>query len=72
MNNARTKIRQVEEIMDLEEGILSMDTRLDSLEEWDSLAVISLLALLDRSEGKSVDMRKIKQAVTVGDLVDLL
>ena len=72
MDDIQTKIHQIEEIMDLEESILSVDTRLDELEEWDSLAVISLLALLDRSKGKAVDMQKIKRAVTVGDLIDLL
>lgn len=41
--NSEQKIKALEEILDLEEGTLSVNTNLKDLEEWDSVAFFRLL-----------------------------
>lgn len=64
------KLDTLEELLDIEKGTLSEETALDQLSEWDSLAVITLIAMLDEKYGKSVTPKKIKEFKTVKDILD--
>ncbi len=64
------KLDTLEELLDIEKGTLSEETALDQLSEWDSLAVITLIAMLDEKYGKSVTPKKIKEFKTVKDIID--
>lgn len=50
---------------------LSLDMALADLEEWDSLAIISLISLFDAQLGRKVSGNDLRGAVFVRDLVRL-
>lgn len=66
------KIKMIEEILDLEEGTLTEETVLRDLEDWDSVAVISFIALLDDEFNKIVKGTVIREQKTVADLMALM
>lgn len=68
----KEKIRIIEQVMDLEEQDLEENSRLDEFDEWDSLAVISFLSLMDSKFHKSVNIEKLKKAEIVLDLLALM
>lgn len=71
MTEAR-KIEMLEEMMELEAGTLKADTVLSDIEEWDSIALISFIALMDDEFDKVIKGSVIKQAKTVADLMALM
>ena len=66
-----TFLEKMADILDAEEEI-SFDTELSGLEEWDSLSIVSYIAMANASSGMKVDVKKVREAVTIGDLYDLL
>lgn len=66
------KIEMLEEMMELEAGTLKADTVLSDIEEWDSIALISFIALMDDEFDKVIKGSVIKQAKTVADLMALM
>ena len=71
MNDAK-KIEMLEEMMELEHGTLNVDTKLSDLEEWDSIALISFIALIDDEFDKVLRASVVKQSKTVSDLMALM
>lgn len=63
------KLSLIEEILDVEEGSLTAETPLDSVEEWDSIARLSLIAMLDDEFGKSISSKELKALRTVADIL---
>lgn len=61
----------LDETLELEPGTLTGDETLESLESWDSLAVISFIALVDDAMGVVVEGEKLARAKTVEDLLTL-
>ncbi len=61
----------LDEALELDPGTLTGEETLESLESWDSLAVISFIALVDESMGVVVEGEKLAQAKTVADLLAL-
>lgn len=47
---------------------LSLDTELETLEEWDSLAIMSTMAFLEANFGVSTTMVDYEQMKTIGDI----
>ena len=66
-----TFLEKMADILDAEEEI-SFDTELSGLEEWDSLSIVSYIAMANARCGMKVDVKKVREAVTIGDLYDLL
>ncbi len=66
------KIELLEDMLDLESGTLKPDTALKDLEEWDSIALISFIALVDDEFDRVVKGTVIKQQKTVADLMALM
>ena len=66
------KIELLEDMLDLESGTLKPDTALKDLEEWDSIALISFIALVDDEFDRVVKVTVIKQQKTVADLMALM
>lgn len=64
-------LSKLEELMDTEEK-LSMETSLETVEEWDSLSYIAYMAFCVQSAGKNVSPAKVKAAQTVEDLYRLM
>ncbi len=50
---------------------LNMDTRLEDIEEWDSLSFVAFLAMCSTSFDKTLNPQDVKAAQTVGDLYAL-
>lgn len=59
----------LDEMLELEPGTLTGSEDLESLDDWDSLAVISFIALVDEKLGIVVEGEKLASAKTVGDLL---
>lgn len=57
-------------VLDTDEEI-EMETKLDEVEEWDSLALVSFIAMAN-TRGRTLDKDKIKSAVTMRHLYELI
>jgi len=68
----KEKLDLLESTLDIEEGTLIPETKLESVSEYDSLARLSLLVMLDEEFGVSLKPEKIKQLVTVSDILNLM
>lgn len=68
-----TQIEFLEALKDAlqREEDLSLDMALADLEEWDSLAIISLISLFDAQLGRKVSGNDLRGAVSVRDLLRL-
>ena len=66
------KIAFLQAIMDVEEGVLTEDTILADVEEWDSLATLSLLAEMRKRFGIQLTTAEIKKFETVSDILQII
>ena len=66
-----TFIEKMADILDVEDEI-SLDTNLSELEEWDSLSIVSYVAMANAACDKKVEVKRVRAAVTIQDLYDLL
>lgn len=64
-------IEKMVDILDSEEEI-TMDTVLEDLDEWDSLSLVSFMAMANAAYGKKVAAADVKMAKTLADLYDLV
>ena len=64
-------LKNVMEILDIEKKI-EPETRLDAIEEWDSLSIVSLLAMVNVEYGKTMRVSDFKEAVTFQYLYDII
>lgn len=62
----------LEEIMELDDGVLSKDTVLSDLEEWDSLTALSLIIEGRKRYGKEIKTSNIVAFKTVEDICEFL
>lgn len=51
---------------------ITVDTKFRSLEEWSSLAALSIIAMFDEEFGIELIVADFKKAQTIGDLMQLL
>ncbi|QNU67964.1 acyl carrier protein [Ruminiclostridium herbifermentans] len=66
----KEKINLLEELLLVEKDTLKETTELNSIGEWDSMAVISVIAMFDSVFGKDVKTEEIKKFKTVKDIID--
>ena len=66
------KIATLEELFDVEAGILQPGVVLSDLEEWDSVNILSLIILMDEEFGQIIDGNDIKKLKTVGDILKMM
>ncbi len=62
----------VEELLELDKGTLKGDEPLDSLEDWDSLAIIGFLAMTDRHFQVTVEPESVMACKTLDQLKSLV
>ncbi len=62
---------ELAELIEIEDE-LNLDSNLKDYEEFDSLAIMSLVAFLHKSFGKQFNARQLNQIDTVESLVDLI
>lgn len=65
-------LREMDELLELDPGTLKGGEALADLDAWDSLAVISFIALTDEKLDTVIDGESLAKAATVQDLLDLL
>lgn len=64
-------LERMADILDVEDEI-TLDTNLSELDEWDSLSIVSYVAMANAACGKKVDVKSVREAVTIQDLYNLL
>ncbi|MBN2813648.1 MAG: acyl carrier protein [Bacteroidales bacterium] len=60
------------EYLEIEPVELNEGTALNSIEGYDSMAVMSLIAFCDEKFGKKINAQQIQQLTTVGSLMEFL
>lgn len=65
------KLELLADILDCDVEDLTPETELSSL-EWDSVAVLSFIAMMDEEFGKAVKGAEIKQLVTIQDALNMM
>lgn len=65
----KEKLALIEEAIDTEEGSLTPETLLSDVDEWDSIAALTLIAMLDEKFEKTITGAQIKALETVGDIL---
>ena len=72
MMSEREKLALLEDMLELEEGDLSCDRLLDDVDEYDSMAKLSLIILMEDEFNVKLTGDMIKGFKTVGDIVALM
>lgn len=70
--NTEKKIELLADILDLETGDVRPEMQLSELEEWDSIAILSFIAMMDEEFGKEMKGAEIKKFITVQDALDAM
>ena len=68
----REKLALLEDMLELDEGDLTMDKALDDIDEYDSMAKLSLIVLMEDEFGVKLTGDVIKGFETVGDIVTMM
>ena len=63
------KIALIEETLDLDEGTLTPETELADVDEYDSMAKLSLIVMFDDEFGKKLTGDMVKGFETVADIL---
>lgn len=66
------KIALLEDMLDLDSNSLTPDTELASIEEYDSMAKLSLIVLMDEEFGKRLSGEQILKFKNIGDIIDFM
>lgn len=61
----------MDNLLELSDGTLQGPEHLDDLENWNSLAMVDFIALVDSDAGRSVSPRQIRDCETIDDLAQL-
>ena len=64
------KLDLIAETLDAERSAIKPDVELTTLDEWDSMGVISTIAMLDRKFKKVLSAEQIEKLDTVQDILD--
>lgn len=72
MMTIEEKIAMLEDVIDLDEGELKLDSVLAEFEEWDSLSKLSLIAMAKQDFGLVLTTDVIRTFDTVKDICDYL
>ena len=64
-------LSELAEILEVEKSDITLETRLENLEVWDSINVLSYMMLVDEKLGRQVDPEAVKKSETLQDLYNL-
>lgn len=65
-------IKQFEEVLEVESGTIQEDHLLSDIASWDSLTVMSFIAMVDDNFGVTMQPEQIKAAKRVSDFIQIL
>ena len=63
-------IEMFKETLDIEEDIVQMDTKFRDLKQWDSIAFLSIISMIDDEYDVVIDGNYLKNLTTIGELID--
>lgn len=66
------KIQEIADILEMEVDEIEEDTVLEELETWDSVAILSFIAVMNDSFNKFPNANEIRAYKTVGDLMNAM
>ncbi|MCH5213843.1 MAG: acyl carrier protein [Muribaculaceae bacterium] len=66
------KIYLLEDLFELEEGTLKLETSLEDIETYDSMSKLSLIVMFDDEFDKKLTGEKIQTFKTVKDILDFM
>lgn len=66
------KIALLEELLELDNSSIQPETKLIEIEEYDSMAKLSLIVLMDEKFGKKLTGEQIREFKTVQDILDFM
>lgn len=66
------KIALLEDMLELDNGSLNPETVLADIDEYDSMAKLSLIVLMDDECGKKLTGEQIREFETVQDILDFM
>jgi acyl carrier protein len=70
--NRQQFLNSLEEILELDDNTLNGDEALIDIEQWDSLAFLSVIAMADENFDIVIEGDKLEGIKSVNDLVDLV
>ena len=65
------KIEALEDMFEVDSEVITPETSMDEL-PWDSMAMLSLIALVNEKFGKKISASQLKDLTTVKDIIDLM
>lgn len=68
----KEKIALIEEVLELEPGTLAPQINLSEISEWDSLAYLDFVVLVDEHFGTQITAAALKACKTISDLLALM
>lgn len=68
----KEKLELLEDMLEVDEGSLASDMNLDDIDEFDSMAVLSLIVLFEDEFGKKITGKEIKSYTTVADILNAM
>lgn len=71
MDNKK-KVALLEEMLEVDSGTLQENTLLSDIEEWNSMAVLSLIILMDENFNKKLSGAQIKEFKTIKNIIDFM
>ena len=63
------KIAVLEDMLELENGTLTVETKLSTVDEFDSMAKLSLIVISDEEFGKKLTGEQHREFKTIGDIL---
>ena len=72
--NTEDFIRELKEALEIddEDQEITLETNLKELEEYDSLSVLSIIAMIDKNFGKQIPSTDFAKVTTISSLMDLI
>jgi len=65
-------INELKDALEIEDGEITLETNLKELEEYDSLSVLSIIAMIDENFGKQIPSSDFIKITTIKSLMDLI
>lgn len=66
------KVAMLEDLFELEAGVITPETKLTDIEEYDSMSKLSLIVMMDDEFGKKLTGEQMLKFVTVQDILNFM
>ncbi|WP_165076523.1 MULTISPECIES: acyl carrier protein [unclassified Desulfovibrio] len=70
--DTKEKLALLEDIMELDEGTLTPETRLDDLDEWDSLSALSFVVMLGDEFNRKISGQEVRAFERIQDMLAVM